>query len=114
MSDLYYRKDRTGFRVRGLLKKLVGNKRVLVSLVLGVPLGLYVLFGSHGVIQRSKLLHEKADLGEKIQQAEEEQRRLQAEVKALEGDKKAIEKIARERYGMHREGETVYKVSKKK
>jgi cell division protein FtsB len=35
-------------------------------------------------------------------------------VKALEGDKRAIEKIARERYGMHREGETVYKVTKKK
>jgi len=39
---------------------------------------------------------------------------LQDQIKALEGDKKTIEKIARENYGMKREGETIYKVKKEK
>jgi cell division protein FtsB len=114
MSDLYYRKDRKGFHLRAFLKRLVRSKRTVVFMVVGFPIGFYVLFGSHGVIQRIRLQHQKTEVGEKIQRAEEEKRRLQAEVKALEGDKRAIEKIARERYGMHREGETVYKVTKKK
>jgi cell division protein FtsB len=48
-----------------------------------------------------------------IRSAEAENKRLQAESKALDGDKKVIEKVAREKYGMVREGETVYKVKKK-
>ncbi|MBI5464744.1 MAG: septum formation initiator family protein, partial [Ignavibacteriales bacterium] len=35
-----------------------------------------------------------------------------AQIKALEGDKKTIEKIAREKYNMARPGETVYRVKK--
>ena len=51
---------------------------------------------------------------EKVKQASEEQRLLQEQSKALEKDPKAIEKVAREKYGMIREGETVYKVKKEK
>ncbi len=114
MSDLYYRKEQKGFHLRTFLKKLLRSKRAVVVMVVGFPLGFYVLFGSHGVVQRIKLQRQKTEMGEKIRQAEEERRRLQAEVKALDGDARAIEKIARERYGMHRQGETVYKVTKKK
>jgi cell division protein FtsB len=39
---------------------------------------------------------------------------LQAQSKALEGDRAAIEKVAREKYGMLKEGETVYRVHRKK
>jgi cell division protein FtsB len=49
---------------------------------------------------------------EKVAQAREETRTLQAHLKAVEGDKKTIEKLARERYGMARDGETVYRVKK--
>jgi cell division protein FtsB len=49
---------------------------------------------------------------EKVKAAEEETKRLQSYLKALEGDKKTIEKVAREKYGMARPGETVYKVKK--
>jgi cell division protein FtsB len=40
-----------------------------------------------------------------------ETRRLQTELKALEGDARAIEKAAREKHGMVRDGETVYKTT---
>ena len=48
----------------------------------------------------------------KIREADAETKALQAQSKALDGDKKAIEKVARERYGMVRQGEKVYKVDK--
>ncbi|HCV42173.1 MAG TPA: hypothetical protein DGH68_01720 [Bacteroidetes bacterium] len=113
MDNLFYRKDKKPFDIRAMLKKLVKNKRAMLGLVIGIPLVLFLLFGNHGVVQRLRLQGQKAELQAKIQQAEAETKQLQAESKALDGDKKAIEKVAREKYGMAREGETVYKVRKK-
>ena len=114
MDNLFYRKEKKKFDVGALLKRLLRNKRAMVTLVIGVPLAAYLLFGNRGIIQRVRLQNQKADLEERIREAEAETKRLQAESKALDGDKKAIEKVAREKYGMVREGETVYKVNKKK
>jgi cell division protein FtsB len=113
MDNLFYRKDKKKFDVRAMLKKFAKNKRAMLGLVIGVPLVLFLLFGSHGIVQRIKLQNQKTELAAKIQQAEAETKQLQAESKALDGDKKAIEKVAREKYGMAREGETVYKVRQK-
>lgn len=113
MDNLFYRKDKKKFDVRAMLKKLAKNKRAMLGLVIGVPLVLFLLFGSHGIVQRIRLQHQKTELESKIQQAEMETKQLQAESKALDGDKKAIEKVAREKYGMAREGETVYRIRKK-
>lgn len=114
MNDLFYRKDKRTLDARALIKKLLRNKRLVAGLIVGVPLFLFLLFGNHGIVQRVRLQHQKTDLESKIQRADEEGKRLQADSKALDGDKQAIEKVARENYGMHREGETVYKISKKK
>lgn len=114
VNDLFYRKDRSKLDVRALAKKVLKNKRLVVGIVVGVPILLFLLFGNHGIIQRLKLQGQKADLEMKIQRAEEDGKRLQADSKALDGDKRAIEKVARENYGMHREGETVYKITRKK
>ncbi len=75
---------------------------------------LYVLFNNQGVVQRVRLERQKKEMLQKIQQAEEEQKQLQDQSKALDGDKKAVEKVAREKYGMVREGEKVYRVAPKK
>lgn len=113
MDNLFYRKDRRTIDVQSLLKKLVRNKRAMLGLLIGIPLVLFLLFGNHGVVQRIKLQSQKTELEAKILQAEAETKQLQAESKALDGDTKAIEKVAREKYGMIRDGETVYKVKKK-
>jgi len=114
MDSLYYRKERGKLSLHALARKLLKNKRALFGLIVGTPLVLILLFGSRGIVQRVKLQNQKTELEAKIQQAEEETKRLQAESRALDGDKKTIEKVAREKYGMVREGETVYKVNKKK
>ena len=113
MDDLFYRKKRRRLDPGALLRKVLRNKRAMVSLIIGLPLVAYLLFGNRGIIARARLMQQKADLETRIHEAEAETKRLQAESKALDGDRKAIEKVAREKYGMVRDGETVYKVSKK-
>ncbi|MEK7250724.1 MAG: septum formation initiator family protein [Bacteroidota bacterium] len=113
MDSLFYRRDKKSFDVKQKALTLLKNKRFMVRLVLGSILLLYFLFGTHGIIQRVRLQHQKSELVSKIQDAEAESKKLQAESKALDGDPKAIEKVAREKHGMIREGETVYKVNRK-
>jgi len=110
-ESLYYRKSRPRFAFRPLLRKLLRNKRLLLALIVAVPLGGYVLFGNHGILQRINLQREKKELEAKIRTAEDETRTLQATSRALDGDKRAIEKVAREKHNMTREGERVYKVN---
>lgn len=113
MDELFYRRRKKRIDLRGFARKLLKNLRAVAAMVLGVPLVLFLLFGSRGVVQRVRLQNQKADLETKIREANAETQRLNAELKALDGDRKAIEKVAREKYGMLREGETVYKVNRK-
>ncbi|MGA7160384.1 MAG: septum formation initiator family protein [Bacteroidota bacterium] len=100
--------------VRPFFSKLWSNKKLSTILAVAFVILLYVLFNNQGVVQRIRLEREKKEMLRKIQQAEEEQKQLQDQSKALDGDKKAIEKVAREKYGMVREGEKVYRVAPKK
>jgi cell division protein FtsB len=98
------------------LKKIVGNllrnrKRVLILLG-AIVLSAYVMFDNKGVVKRIRLELQQREMAAKVEAANAETKQLQAQLKALEGDKKTIEKIAREKYGMAREGETIYKVKK--
>lgn len=113
MSEEFYRKEHKTSYLRAAVRKLLRNRRLLLLLVIGLPLLGYVLFGSRGVVQRIRLSQQKAELERMIRDGEAEHKRLQAESKALDGDKKTIEKVARERYGMVRRGETVYKAKRK-
>ncbi|MDL1892753.1 septum formation initiator family protein [Sphingobacteriales bacterium CHB3] len=113
MDSLFYRKSNRSSNVKTKLVRLLKNKRFMVRFIIGSAIALYALVGSHGILQRIRLQNQKAELVAKIQAAEEETKRLQSEAKALEGDPQAVEKVAREKYGMIREGETVYKVNRK-
>ncbi|MGA9116759.1 MAG: septum formation initiator family protein [Bacteroidota bacterium] len=110
MDPLYYRKERSRWDP---LRKALRNKRLVVALLVLVPLAITVVFGPRGLVQRVRFTHERAVLKEKIREAEAEGRRLRAEVAALIREDVAIEKVARERWGMARPGETVYMVRRK-
>jgi cell division protein FtsB len=105
MNDTFYRRDR-----RKRIRRYFGSKRFIVAISAGLLVMGYVLLGDHGIIQRIRLEHEKSGLETRIKAAEEENLKLQAEIKALEHDMEAVEKVAREKYWMAREGETVYRV----
>lgn len=113
-DNLFYRKARRRIDPGALLRKVLGNRRLLLFLVVGVPVAAYAIFGNRGIVQRFRLQNEKTELEKKIRAAEDEGKSLQAESKALDGDKKAIEKAAREKHNLVREGEKVYKLSPEK
>ena len=74
----------------------------------------FILFSNKGVFKRLSLEAEKRSMEEQIQAAQHEQQELLGQSKALDSDPRAIEKVAREKYGMIREGETVYKIRKER
>ncbi len=88
------------------------NKRSTAIILGAFFLFLYLLFDNKGIIKRVRLEMENERMKEKVARIEQQNGQLQLQAKALEGDKKTIEKVARERYGMQRQGETVYRVKK--
>jgi len=110
----FYRKIKKQIEPENLIEKIKKNKLRSAIIFGGIVLFLYVFFNNSGILQRIKLELQKKEIQEKIQTAEEEQKKLKDQSKALEGDPKAIEKVAREKYGMVRENEKVYKVKPKK
>jgi cell division protein DivIC len=113
LDNLYYRKDAQR-RVAGRLKALLKNKRLLIGLIVGVPLLIYIVFGHRGILQRLSLESEKTELEERIRASEAEGKALEQQSKRLDNDPQTIEKVARERHNMVREGDRVYKVNPEK
>lgn len=110
MDDQYYRKVKPKFK--SWLNKTLRKKSVQITLLISLPAISFMLFSNKGIIQRLNLESEKKNIQIKIERAREERNRLEEESKALDSDPKAIEKVAREKFGMIREGETVYKIRK--
>jgi len=114
MDSQFYRNLQPERFLKRIATKASKNKRRTILLVLLFFLVLYLLFDNKGIIKRLKLESEHKEWIEKVNADSTETKRLQEQVKALEGDKKTLEKTAREKYGMAREGETVYQVKKDK
>jgi cell division protein FtsB len=112
MEGQFLRKVQKPRWLQGISKKVFRTRRRALVAIVGTLLVSYVLFNNRGIIARIRLEHERQVMIEKVRAAEEETKRLQSYLKALDGDKRTIEKVAREKYGMAREGETVYKVKK--
>ena len=112
MEDNFYRSPSRRPRLTNRLFKVLKNPRSVLTFLIGSALVLYVLFDNKGIVKRIRLELQRKEMIEKIEAAKQETKRLEAQLKAVQGDKKTIEKIARERYGMAREGETVYRVKK--
>ena len=110
MEDQYYRKTKP--KVKTWLNKVLRNKNVVIPLLIAIPVISFMLFSKRGIIERFALESEK---NQKIQEQKMKKKRiedLQKELKALDNDPKAIEKVARERYQLVRANETVYKVKR--
>jgi cell division protein FtsB len=114
MENGYYRPSKRSRPMREFLRWIRREPRRAAIVAAGIIAGFYVLLNNKGVITRLQLEAERREIAERVQAAEQETKELQAQLKALEGDKKTIEKIARERHGMAREGETVYRMKKEK
>jgi cell division protein FtsB len=110
MSDLYYRKARP--KISGRMFTLLQKRSFLLTLFIVVPIFSFVTFSNKGVLRRFSLESEKRSLLAQIEEARRAQVTLSQELKALDSDPRAIEKVAREKFWMAKPGETVYKVKK--
>jgi cell division protein FtsB len=110
----FYRTVNKKLNLKRSAAKLWANKRLSAIIAIAFVALLYALFNPTGIVQHVRLDKQKSDLVRKIQLAEQEQKQLQVQSKALDGDKEAIERVAREKYGMIRPGEKVYRVSPQK
>jgi cell division protein FtsB len=70
----------------------------------------YAVFGKKGILQRVELEMENRELKEKLKAEQQRSLILQKEIEDLKTSDKKIEKVAREKYGMVKDGEEIYKV----
>ncbi|MBO8150900.1 MAG: hypothetical protein DRP91_00070 [Candidatus Neomarinimicrobiota bacterium] len=89
-----------------------------LAYLLGVILAICVLAvsffaGDYGITQVIKLKRLRSQLSSEIEELRRKQDSLKAERLRLERDLRYIEKIAREKYRMAKEGERVFKVIEK-
>lgn len=81
-----------------------------MAILILVPLLGFVLFSKRGIIARVGLEMEKQAMQAEIAQVRQQQDSLRIIIQRLQSDTTLIEKLAREKYGMVRPGETVYRV----
>ncbi|MCL4538059.1 MAG: septum formation initiator family protein [Bacteroidetes bacterium] len=87
----------------------IRKKNALILLVLSIGL-VYLLFDQKGLIQRLSLAGKKASLENRIEELRKENASMRAEITKLQTSDAEIERIAREKYFMHKNGEKIIKV----
>jgi cell division protein FtsB len=112
MGNEYYRPRPARLSFKSRISKALRSRNTVALLLATTIVGGFAVFGNRGLLQRVHLESEKARLEESIQNLETEKQVLEAHSRALDGDARAIERVAREQYGMHRQGESVYRVRK--
>lgn len=70
----------------------------------------FAVFGNKGLLQRIKLESEKKDLETQLENEIKKTKELQTEIEELKSSDTKLEKVAREKYGMTKEGEKIYKI----
>jgi cell division protein FtsB len=86
------------------------NRKLIVILSLFVVLIYLAVFGNKGIIQRVKLEKEKKQLEHQLIEEVKRTDELQKEIENLHNSDETIEKVAREKYGMTKDGEKIYKI----
>jgi cell division protein FtsL len=90
------------------------RKSFLVLILGGFLILWFAFIDTYSLWTRYELSQRKDDLKTKTEQLEAETARLKQQIKDLKNDPALLERIAREEYGMKKEGETVYKVKVRK
>lgn len=98
----------------GILKIIVRfikyNLRVVFVIIFFIGLISFALFGNKGLLQRMELESEKKDLEVMLNEEMNKTKELQKEIDELKTSEKKQEQVAREKYGMTKEGEKIYKI----
>lgn len=86
------------------------RKSFLFMVLGGFVLIWFAFIDTYSLWTRAELYNQKNDLIQKTEQLEAETAKLKQQINNLKNDPALLERIAREEYGMKKEGETVYKI----
>lgn len=96
-----------------LFNPLRWRKSFLILVLGGVIVIWFAFIDTYSLWTRYELSRRNQELKEKTERLEAGTAALKKKIEALKSDPALLERIAREEYGMRKEGETVYKVRKK-
>ena len=93
-----------------LLNPLRWRKSFLALILGGIIVVWFTFIDTYSIWARIELNQQRAELKEKKEQLKSETKVLKQKIEKLETDPFLLERIAREEYGMKKEGETIYKI----
>lgn len=95
---------------KNIVRYIYHRKKFFMFLVILLGILSFAVFGKKGILQRVELEMENRSLKEKLAQEQQKTIMLQREIEEIKTSDKKIEKIAREKFGMVKDGEEIYKV----
>lgn len=95
---------------KNIVRYIYHRRRFFLYLLVLLAILSYAVFGKKGILQRVELEMENRELKEKLRTEQDKSQMLQKEIEDLKTSDKKIEKVAREKYNMVKDGEEIYKV----
>jgi cell division protein FtsB len=95
---------------KNIFRYIYHRRRMILYLIVLLAIISYAVFGKKGILQRVELEMENKELQQKLKEEQEKTIMLQKEIEELKSSDKKVEKVAREKYGMTKEGEEIYKI----
>ena len=86
-------------------------KRLILPLLIGLAVYFALFGGEYSVFEVGRIRAERVELQQRLVELEQANDCLRAWANALESDSATIERLARERYGMIRAGEVLYRIT---
>lgn len=96
-----------------LLNPLRWRKGFLFFILIGFLVVWFLFLDTYSLWTSYRLSERKDELKAKTEQLKVETARLKEKIQDLKQNPELLERIAREKYGMKKKGETVYKVREK-
>ncbi len=95
---------------KSIARFLKYNTRIVFVIIFFAGLLSLAVFGNKGILQRYKLEAERKELEKQLDDEYKKAEVLRKEIEELRTSDEKMEKVAREKYGMTKEGETIQKV----
>ena len=86
------------------------NSRMVLVIIFFAGLLSFAVFGNKGILQRFRLEAERKELEKQLDEEYKKAEVLRKEIDELRTSDEKLEKVAREKYGMTKSGETIQKV----
>ncbi len=86
-------------------------KRFIFPVLIGLALYFALFGGEYSVFEVGRIRAERVELEQRLVELKQANDCLRAWANALESDSATIERLARERYGMIRAGEVLYRIT---